>query len=189
MAFWSWRRDLNPRPADYKSAALPTELRQPVGKTRNLAETFGIRNREFCLLDKIWAAGCMTPTKVKPHSGSLAGNPRLQNFAGLIFDNRNVRRQSLSIHAGTRRRLLLASLRLSSFLKFRSDLFHPFGNTLSHLLRSLRGSFTYLLGTLGSSLPCCLGTLANLLPCFLRFFGGHFASFLALVSSNAFPLS
>ena len=25
---WSWREDLNPRPADYKSAALPTELRQ-----------------------------------------------------------------------------------------------------------------------------------------------------------------
>lgn len=25
---WSWRRDLNPRPADYKSAALPVELRQ-----------------------------------------------------------------------------------------------------------------------------------------------------------------
>ena len=25
---WSWRLDLNPRPADYKSAALPTELRQ-----------------------------------------------------------------------------------------------------------------------------------------------------------------
>ncbi len=25
---WSWQRDLNPRPADYKSAALPTELRQ-----------------------------------------------------------------------------------------------------------------------------------------------------------------
>ena len=24
----SWQRDLNPRPADYKSAALPTELRQ-----------------------------------------------------------------------------------------------------------------------------------------------------------------
>ena len=29
---WSWRRDLNPRPADYKSAALPTELRQPEQK-------------------------------------------------------------------------------------------------------------------------------------------------------------
>ena len=25
---WSWRRDLNPQPADYKSAALPIELRQ-----------------------------------------------------------------------------------------------------------------------------------------------------------------
>ena len=25
---WSWRRDLNPRPPDYKSGALPTELRQ-----------------------------------------------------------------------------------------------------------------------------------------------------------------
>ena len=27
---WSWRRESNPRPADYKSAALPTELRQLV---------------------------------------------------------------------------------------------------------------------------------------------------------------
>ena len=26
---WSWRRDLNPRPSDYKSDALPTELRRP----------------------------------------------------------------------------------------------------------------------------------------------------------------
>ena len=25
---WSWREASNPRPADYKSAALPTELRQ-----------------------------------------------------------------------------------------------------------------------------------------------------------------
>ncbi len=28
---WSWRRDLNPRPPDYKSGALPAELRQPDG--------------------------------------------------------------------------------------------------------------------------------------------------------------
>ena len=27
---WSWRWDLNPQPADYKSAALPIELRQPI---------------------------------------------------------------------------------------------------------------------------------------------------------------
>jgi hypothetical protein len=30
---WSWRRDLNPRPPDYKSGALPTELRQHSGPT------------------------------------------------------------------------------------------------------------------------------------------------------------
>ena len=28
FTIWSWRRDLNPRPSDYKSDALPTELRQ-----------------------------------------------------------------------------------------------------------------------------------------------------------------
>ncbi len=33
--FWSWRRDLNPRPPDYKSGALPAELRQrPDSKLR-----------------------------------------------------------------------------------------------------------------------------------------------------------
>ena len=26
---WSWRRELNPQPTDYKSVALPIELRQP----------------------------------------------------------------------------------------------------------------------------------------------------------------
>jgi hypothetical protein len=31
FAYWSWRRDLNPRPPDYKSGALPTELRQHSG--------------------------------------------------------------------------------------------------------------------------------------------------------------
>ena len=30
LFYWSWRPDSNPRPADYKSAALPTELRQRV---------------------------------------------------------------------------------------------------------------------------------------------------------------
>ena len=28
ILWWSWRWDLNPQPADYKSAALPIELRQ-----------------------------------------------------------------------------------------------------------------------------------------------------------------
>jgi hypothetical protein len=28
LKYWSWRWESNPRPADYKSAALPTELHQ-----------------------------------------------------------------------------------------------------------------------------------------------------------------
>ena len=35
----SWRRDLNPQPADYKSAALPIELRQRQWKIRLLPAT------------------------------------------------------------------------------------------------------------------------------------------------------
>src|SRR5713101_1676771 len=31
LFFWSWRRESNPRPSDYKSDALPTELRQQLG--------------------------------------------------------------------------------------------------------------------------------------------------------------
>jgi hypothetical protein len=34
---WSWRRDLNPRPSDYKSDALPAELRQRLGVSRRPA--------------------------------------------------------------------------------------------------------------------------------------------------------
>jgi hypothetical protein len=36
---WSWRRESNPRPSDYKSDALPTELRQRWGK-RASAQTY-----------------------------------------------------------------------------------------------------------------------------------------------------
>ena len=36
---WSWRRDLNPRPPDYKSGALPTELRQQF-RERRAFETY-----------------------------------------------------------------------------------------------------------------------------------------------------
>ena len=32
-SIWSWRWDSNPQPADYKSAALPIELRQPSRKS------------------------------------------------------------------------------------------------------------------------------------------------------------
>src|SRR5271169_5090646 len=37
--FWqSWRRDLNPRPSDYKSDALPTELRQHGANRGNITK-------------------------------------------------------------------------------------------------------------------------------------------------------
>jgi hypothetical protein len=34
----SWRRELNPRPSDYKSDALPTELRQPCSNRTKLSQ-------------------------------------------------------------------------------------------------------------------------------------------------------
>ena len=41
MKQWSWREESNPRPADYKSAALPTELRQ-LGdiNVKNFSQTY-----------------------------------------------------------------------------------------------------------------------------------------------------
>ena len=39
---WSWRRDLNPRPSDYKSDALPAELRQPIQTALNAAKRWRI---------------------------------------------------------------------------------------------------------------------------------------------------
>ncbi len=35
---WSWWTDLNPRPADYKSAALPTELHQRFQHLYNITQ-------------------------------------------------------------------------------------------------------------------------------------------------------
>ncbi len=36
--WWSWRRELNPRPSDYKSDALPAELRQRRSNQVKIAE-------------------------------------------------------------------------------------------------------------------------------------------------------
>ena len=52
---WSWRRDLNPRPSDYKSDALPTELRQP-GKLFILAEFSWSGRRESNPQPTAWKA-------------------------------------------------------------------------------------------------------------------------------------
>ena len=39
---WSWRKELNPRPTDYKSVALPTELHQLVIFTLHTDITFTV---------------------------------------------------------------------------------------------------------------------------------------------------
>jgi hypothetical protein len=44
---WSWRRDSNPRPSDYKSDALPAELRQP-------SQTYNYRDWEAKLQGQIF---------------------------------------------------------------------------------------------------------------------------------------
>ncbi len=36
--WWSWRRELNPRPSDYKSDALPAELRQHCSNRTRIAD-------------------------------------------------------------------------------------------------------------------------------------------------------
>ncbi len=41
---WSWRRDLNPRPSDYKSDALPAELRQPKNASQHRGIVLATRN-------------------------------------------------------------------------------------------------------------------------------------------------
>ncbi len=59
---WSWRRELNPRPSDYKSDALPTELRQ-----RYLL-------RRFCTRAPCRAAKRLErETGIEPATNSLEG--------------------------------------------------------------------------------------------------------------------
>src|SRR6056297_106841 len=68
---WSWREESNPRPADYKSAALPTELRQPsaaksvelpsprvrmldnVARSRNRRESKSLKNQVGSVLSRL----------------------------------------------------------------------------------------------------------------------------------------
>jgi hypothetical protein len=68
---WSWRRDLNPQPADYKSAALPIELLQPI------------------TIDK-WKLE--TTLKVSPSSRTLIKETSLHNANGTEFQYKNTLR-------------------------------------------------------------------------------------------------
>ena len=44
---WSWRRDLNPQPADYKSAALPIELHQHIAQSGENGDPEGARTLDL----------------------------------------------------------------------------------------------------------------------------------------------
>ena len=52
MKFWSWWTDSNPRPADYKSAALPTELHQRFSSQLVHNVAYYIRQMEGCQQEK-----------------------------------------------------------------------------------------------------------------------------------------
>ena len=45
---WSWREESNPRPADYKSAALPTELRQHLSRRSAILEKVRVISNLKC---------------------------------------------------------------------------------------------------------------------------------------------
>jgi hypothetical protein len=58
---WSWRRDLNPRPSDYKSDALPAELRQPTKAASSHTATAALRklNRRLGLQSEDSTPPCL----------------------------------------------------------------------------------------------------------------------------------
>ena len=75
--YWSWRTDSNRRPADYKSAALPTELRQRREGRRRAGA--GYRSRILCelrrCLNRRGCCGCETAGSCIPLSGRAAQYP------------------------------------------------------------------------------------------------------------------
>ena len=75
---WSWRRDLNPRPSDYKSDALPAELRQlfPLRKTSPEAQMFA----DTLLLSAYTAQESRLAQRWHPSKRGKTGNDRRPPF-------------------------------------------------------------------------------------------------------------
>jgi hypothetical protein len=68
-SWWSWRRELNPRPSDYKSDALPAELRQRRSNRVRIAEGA----RELQVGARFWStSGARSVEKVLPCVALLA---------------------------------------------------------------------------------------------------------------------
>ena len=54
---WSWWTDSNPRPADYKSAALPAELHQRFTSPVIIANQMSFVNNYFSIFEKLFYGG------------------------------------------------------------------------------------------------------------------------------------
>ena len=118
VAHWSWRQELNPRPADYKSAALPIELRQ---HRRWLIQ----HDRAKCkgkfslppILDKSYLF-CYTLIVTETRLGALFHPPGSAPFFCLVKPQSGARSVGCVVNSSTylavrRRRFLLAALRSS----------------------------------------------------------------------------
>src|ERR1700704_3460972 len=100
FTIWSWRRDLNPRPSDYKSDALPAELRQhnpPVTghKVNKLAQRqFACNTVTFCLYGRErnlpGTAPSMIVTILQPLRPQFHSKSRLIYTRHLMFKHRKL---------------------------------------------------------------------------------------------------
>lgn len=63
--FWSWWTDSNPRPADYKSAALPAELHQQTGNRNYRNRKYSICQENFDILGGILVKSKFTDSLVR----------------------------------------------------------------------------------------------------------------------------
>jgi hypothetical protein len=71
-SWWSWRRELNPRPSDYKSDALPAELRQPRSNRVRIAEGALELQGGDSILEHVGDQVCGKPVSLCPTpSGSI----------------------------------------------------------------------------------------------------------------------
>src|SRR5271168_5332661 len=63
-SWWSWRRELNPRPSDYKSDALPAELRQRRSNRVRIAEEAPKLQGGASLLEHVGGQDCGKPASL-----------------------------------------------------------------------------------------------------------------------------
>ena len=68
-ALWSWKRDSNLRPADYESAALPTELLQRGALHLQRGYEYGLRRNEVDYL--LFSSTATATATVAPTMGLL----------------------------------------------------------------------------------------------------------------------